>query len=85
MSFPKHKTIERSKSLIFESPNEYPINYVYWQNIVGKIIQRNNDYDSLCEFYRSLDVKNNKHLEFAAYMGALGLNLATKTSFRFIP
>ncbi|MFW2536187.1 hypothetical protein ACN4F4_03465, partial [Aliarcobacter butzleri] len=66
----------------FQQPNEYPINYVFWQNIVGKIMQRNNDYDSLCEFYRSLDVKNNKHLEFAAYMGALGLNLANSIKMK---
>ncbi len=59
-----------------QSPSEYLIYYVFWQNIVDQILQKKNDYDSLCDLYQSLNIEKNKNLEFASYMGVLGTNLA---------
>ena len=63
----------------FQRPEDYPINYVFWRHIIDKILQKNKDYDGLCEVYRSIDVNgNNRHLKFAAYMETLGQNLANE-------
>ena len=61
-----------------QSPNQYPIYYRYWKNIMGEVLKKKDDYDSLCDFYKSFD--DPKHLSLGAYFGAIGTILADKLS-----
>lgn len=57
-------------------PDNYPIYYRYWKNILGEILKENDDYDSLCDFYQKIE--DPKHLSLGAYFGAIGIILAKK-------
>lgn len=59
-----------------QNPNQYPIYYRYWKNILGEVLKKKDDYDSLCEFYKTID--HPKHLSLGAYFGAIGTILADK-------
>lgn len=61
-----------------QKPNEYPIYYKYWKNILGEVLRKKNDYDSLCEFYSG--VSEPRHLSLGAYFGVIGTILAEKVS-----
>jgi hypothetical protein len=61
-----------------QNPNQYPIYYRYWKNIMGEVLKKKDDYDSLCDFYNSFD--DPKHLSLGAYFGAIGTILADKLS-----
>lgn len=61
-----------------QNPNQYPIYYRYWKNILGKVLNKKDDYDSLCNFYKTIE--NPKHLSLGAYFGAIGTILADKLS-----
>ncbi|MFV0590987.1 MAG: hypothetical protein ACK5M7_06350 [Draconibacterium sp.] len=67
-----------------QDPVKYPIYYKYWKNISREIFNINDDYDSFCEFYRLLP-NQDRHLSFAAYFGAIGVNLAKEiNSYQYI-
>jgi hypothetical protein len=59
-----------------QNPNQYPIYYRYWKNILGEVLNKKDDYDSLCDFYKTIE--NPKHLSLGAYFGAIGTILAEK-------
>ena len=61
-----------------QDPNQYPIYYRYWKNILGEVLNKKDDYDSLCDFYKTIE--NPKHLSLGAYFGAIGTILADKLS-----
>ncbi|MFD3408952.1 AAA family ATPase [Aquirufa sp. HETE-83D] len=61
-----------------QNPNQFPVYYKYWKNILGEVLKKKDDYDSLCEFYKTFD--NPKHVSLGAYMGAIGTILAHKLS-----
>jgi hypothetical protein len=61
-----------------QNPNQYPIYYRYWKNILGEVLNKKDDYDSLCDFYKTIE--NPKHLSLGAYFGAIGTILADKLS-----
>lgn len=57
-----------------QSPDTYPIYYRYWKNILGEVLKKGNDYDSLCSFYQT--IPSPKHLSLGTYFGTLGTILA---------
>jgi len=59
-----------------QNQNQYPIYYRYWKNILGEVLKEKDDYDSLCDFYKTID--SPKHLSLGAYFGAIGTILAEK-------
>lgn len=61
-----------------QSPDTYPIYYKYWKNILGEVLKKDDDYDSLCSFYQT--IPSPKHLSLGTYFGALGTVLARKIS-----
>lgn len=61
-----------------QSPDNYPIYYKYWKNILGEILKKNDDYDSLCSFYQT--IPSPKHLSLGTYFGTIGTVLARKIS-----
>lgn len=58
-----------------QNPNEYPIYYKYWKNIIREVLTKNDDYDSVCDFYRTFS-ELNRHLNFATYLGTIGIQIA---------
>jgi len=58
-----------------QNPIEYPIYYKYWKNILREVLSKDDDYDSMCTFYRSFP-STNRHLNFATYLGTLGIQIA---------
>ena len=58
-----------------QNPNNYPIYYRYWKNILREVLTKNDDYDSMCAFYKSIP-SNNRHLNFATYLGTIGIQIA---------
>ena len=56
----------------------YPIYYKYWKNILGEVLKKDDDYDSLCSFYQT--IPSPKHLSLGTYFGAIGTVLARKIS-----
>ncbi len=58
-----------------QNPSEFPIYYKYWKNIVREVLTKDDDYDSICEFYRSFP-ETNRHLTFATYLGTIGIQIA---------
>jgi Cdc6-like AAA superfamily ATPase len=61
-----------------QSSDTYPIYYKYWKNILGEVLKKDDDYDSLCSFYQT--VPSPKHLSLGTYFGSLGTVLARKIS-----
>jgi len=57
-----------------QSPDNYPIYYKYWKNILGEVLKKNGDYDSLCSFYQT--IPSSKHLSLGTYFGTIGTLLA---------
>lgn len=58
-----------------QSPNNYPIYYKYWKNILREVLSKNDDYDSMCAFYKTFPTEN-RHLNFATYLGVIGIQIA---------
>lgn len=56
-------------------PNNYPIYYKYWKNILREVLSKNDDYDSMCAFYKTFPSEN-RHLNFATYLGVIGIQIA---------
>ena len=56
-----------------QDPTNYPIYYRYWKNVFGKVLNQNDDYDSLCEFYRTISFPQ-KHLAFGASRGGQAIH-----------
>ncbi len=61
-----------------QSPETYPIYYRYWKNILGVVLKKEDDYDSLCSFYQTMP--SPKHLSLGTYFGTLGTILARNIS-----
>lgn len=61
-----------------QSPDNYPIYYKYWKNILGEILKKDDDYDSLCSFYQT--IPSPKHLSLGTYFGTIGTVLARNIS-----
>lgn len=59
-----------------QQPEQYPVYYPFWRNILGNVLQQENDYDSLCNFYRTIEKP--RSLSLGAYFGAIGILLAEK-------
>ncbi len=62
-----------------QNPKQYPIYYKYWKNILREVLEKDDNYDSMCKFYREFP-ENNRHLNFAAYLGTIGYLIAKKTN-----
>ena len=58
-----------------QSPNNYPVYYKYWKNILREVLSKNDDYDSMCAFYKTFPSEN-RHLNFATYLGVIGIQIA---------
>lgn len=58
-----------------QSPNEFPIYYKYWKNIIREVLLKDDDYDSMCSFYRSFP-SINRHLNFGTFLGVIGIQIA---------
>jgi 5-methylcytosine-specific restriction protein B len=58
-----------------QKPLEYPIYYKYWKNILREVLSKEDDYESMCTFYRSFP-SYNRHLNFATYLGTIGIQIA---------
>ena len=58
-----------------QEPLLYPIYYKYWRNIMREVYRLPDGYDSMTQLYRTLP-ENQRHLHFAAYMGATGIQIA---------
>ncbi len=59
-----------------QNPDLYPVYYPFWRNILGNVLLKENDYDSLCIFYRTIDKP--RSLNLGAYFGTIGTLLAKK-------
>lgn len=58
-----------------QDPNRYPIYYKYWKNIIREVLEQDDSYDSICEFYRTFP-EENKQLNFGVYLGTIGTAIA---------
>jgi hypothetical protein len=58
-----------------QNPANYPIYYKYWKNILREVLSKNDDYDSMCTFYKTFPSAN-RHLNFATYLGVIGIQIA---------
>ncbi len=58
-----------------QDPVEFPIYYKYWKNITREVLSKKDDYDTLCQFYRTFPIIN-RHLTFATYLGTIGFQIA---------
>ncbi|RZJ36427.1 MAG: hypothetical protein EOO51_01445 [Flavobacterium sp.] len=62
-----------------QDPQSYPIYYRYWKNILGNVLKKSDDYDTLCQFYKTISDPK-RHLSLGAYFGAIGIILAREIS-----
>lgn len=67
-----------------QNPTEYPIYYKYWKNILREVLSKEDDYDSMCNFYRTF-TSTNRHLNFATYLGVIGIQIAKNINSSGIP
>jgi len=58
-----------------QNPSNYPVYYKYWKNILREVLSKNDDYDSMCTFYKTFP-SDNRHLNFATYLGVIGIQIA---------
>lgn len=58
-----------------QNPANYPVYYKYWKNILREVLSKNDDYDSMCAFYKTFP-SDNRHLNFATYLGVIGIQIA---------
>jgi hypothetical protein len=58
-----------------QNPDNYPIYYKYWKNIMREVLSKADDYDSMCTFYETFP-SDNRHLNFATYLGVIGIQIA---------
>jgi hypothetical protein len=58
-----------------QNPTNYPVYYKYWKNILREVLSKNDDYDSMCAFYKTFP-SDNRHLNFATYLGVIGIQIA---------
>jgi len=62
-----------------QNPIDYPIYYKYWKNILREVLSKEDDYDSMCSYYAGFP-KENRHLNFATYLGTIGIQIAKNIS-----
>ncbi|UPZ35817.1 AAA family ATPase [Sphingobacterium sp. PCS056] len=60
-----------------QNPDEYLINYKFWKNIAYNILDIEQNYDSLCAFYRKFP-KEQRHINFGTYIGTIASEIVTK-------
>lgn len=58
-----------------QRPHEFPIYYKFWKNIMREVLSKDDDYDSMCIFYRTFPLTN-RHLNFGTYLGVIGIQIA---------
>ncbi len=58
-----------------QNPANYPVYYKYWKNIIREVLSKNDDYDSMCIYYKTFP-SDNRHLNFATYLGVIGIQIA---------
>ncbi|WP_051229639.1 McrB family protein [Psychroserpens burtonensis] len=58
-----------------QRPDKFPIYYKYWKNIMREVLSKNDEYDSMCLFYRTFS-STNRHLNFGTYLGVIGIQIA---------
>ncbi len=58
-----------------QNPINYPVYYKYWKNILREVLSKDDNYDSMCTFYKTFP-SNNRHLNFATYLGVIGIQIA---------
>lgn len=58
-----------------QNPANYPVYYKYWKNILREVLSKNDDYDSMCTFYKTFP-SDNRHLNFVTYLGVIGIQIA---------
>lgn len=58
-----------------QNPDNYPIYYKYWKNIMREVLSKEDDYDSMCEFYRTFPL-DDRHFIFATYFDTIGILIA---------
>lgn len=70
------QNLKKSKTHFFavvkhcQNPDLYPIYYPFWQKINKHVLEIENSYVSMCEFYRSFP-KEDRALKFGSYYGTL--------------
>lgn len=75
-TFTLNKNLNNFRAHIFsvikhcQSPDLYPVYYPFWQKVSKHILKIENDYDSICEFYRTFP-EENRTLNFGSYYGTL--------------
>ncbi len=80
-NFPLKKSLKQHLPHIYsvikhcQNPVKNPIYYKYWKNILREVLSKNDDYDSMCAFYKSFP-SSNRHLNFATYLGTIGIQIA---------
>ena len=58
-----------------QNPSNYPIYYKFWKNILREVLSIEDDYDSMCIFYRGF-LNEGRHLNSATYLGTIGIQIA---------
>ena len=58
-----------------QNPEQYPVYYKYWKNILGEVLGLETDYDSFSNFYRNFPLED-RHANFASYLGVIGFEIA---------
>ena len=63
-----------------QNPITYPIYYKFWKNIIREVLNKKDDYTSMCEIYNTLKIEEsiNKHVYFGAYFSVIADSLAKK-------
>jgi hypothetical protein len=58
-----------------QKPDEYPVYFPLHRNIMREILEKSDDYDLTCEFYRTFP-KPERHFNFAIYFKAIANTIA---------
>lgn len=62
-----------------EDPVNYPLNYKYFKNILNKVFLEQENYNSLCKFYRKIpNTKGKRSLYFRSYFDYIGNSIILK-------
>ncbi len=70
--FPLNQNLNSFKVHLFsiikhcQKPDLYPIFYPFWQKMTKNVLEKNSDYDSLCQFYREFPIED-RTLAFGSY------------------
>lgn len=59
-----------------QNPDKYPVYYKFWKNIIKEFLNKTDSYDDMCEIYNTIDVNQDKHILFGAYLGTIATRFA---------